>query len=155
MVKPILLMILILILAFLFFLLVTFGEDSMIDSFVSTGPNMTLDAWRESFRYWAQIGIAIAAIAALTWFVLGQWFTNMNYWATANKKRTAWLGLFLVAGLAVIPGLVLTPTAQEWGRLAWAFYILNNLGLYYLATVLFSPSSFKYVPWLSMRVRYW
>lgn len=155
MVKPILLMILMVMVAFLFFLLVIFGEDPLMDSYVSTGPNITLDAWRESFRYWAQIGIAITMLAALTWFVLGQWFFNMNSWFRANKKRTVWLGLFLVAALAVVPGIVLTPSAQEWGRLAWAFYILNNLGLYYLATALFSPSSFKYVPWQSMRLRYW
>jgi hypothetical protein len=153
--KPILMIILIVILAFLFFLLVIFGEDPLMDSYVSTGPNITLDVWRESFRYWAQIGIAITMIAALIWFVLGQWFSSMNNWLSANKKRTVWLGLFLVAGLAVVPGIVLTPLAQDWGRLAWVFYILNNLSFYYLATALFSPSSFKYVPWQSMRFRYW
>jgi hypothetical protein len=153
--KPILMIILMGILAFLFVLLVIFVEDPLMDSYVSTGPNITLDLWREAFRYWAQIGIASAAIAALIWFVLGQWLTSMNNWVAANKKRTAWLGLFLVAALSVIPGIVLTPAAQEWGRLAWAFYLINNLGLYYLATALFSPSSFKYVPWLSMRLRYW
>lgn len=155
MVKPILMIILMGILAFLFVLLVIFVEDPLMDSYVSTGPDITLDAWRESFRYWAQIGIAGATIAALIWFVLGQWLTSMNSWVTANKKRTAWLGFFLLGALSVIPGIVLTPPAQEWGRLAWAFYVLNNLGLYYLATALFSPSSFKYVPWLSMRLRYW
>src|SRR4051812_30817558 len=104
--KPILLMILMLILAFLFFLLVIFGEDPLMDSYVSTGPNITLDEWRESFRYWAQIGIAITTLAALTWFVLGQWFFKMNRWFRANKKRNyVWLGLFLVAALAVIPGI--------------------------------------------------
>src|SRR4029079_19801931 len=113
------------------------------------------DVWRESFRYWAQIGIAITMIAALIWFVLGQWFSSMNNWLSANKKRTVWLGLFLVAGLAVVPGIVLTPLAQDWGRLAWGFYLFDNLSFYYLATALFSPSSFKYVPWQSMRFRYW
>ena len=155
MLKPILMIFLILTLGFLFLLLVLFGEDALMDSYVSTGPNITLDAWREWFRTWAEVGLAGATLTALAWFVLGQWFTSMNLWKTANKRRTVWLGWFLLAVLAAVPGIVLTPAAQEWGRLAWAFYVLNNIGLYYLATALFSPSSFKFVPWLSMRLRYW
>lgn len=155
MVKPIGSMILMVIVGVLFFMLVIPAEDQLMDTFVSTGPDIMLDVWREVFRRWAQFGIAAALVAALVWFVLGQWFFGMNRWFKANKKRTVWLGLFVVAAMAVVPGMVLTPAVQEWGRLAWACYIVNNLSLYYLATALFSPSSFKYVPWLSMRLRYW
>jgi hypothetical protein len=79
----------------------------------------------------------------------------MKRWTNANKKRTVWLGLLVISALAVVPGVVLTPAVQEWGRLAWVFYLVNNLSLYYLATLLFSPSSFKYVPWLARSLRYW
>ena len=155
MVKAVGFMIAMVIVGVLFFMLLIPAEDQLMDSFVSTGPEITLDAWREVFRNWAQFGIAVALMAALLWFLLGQWVFGMNRWTNANKKRTVWLGLFVVAALAVVPGMVLTPTVQEWGRLAWLCYVVNNLSLYYLATVLFSPSSFKYVPWLATSVRYW
>ena len=154
MVKPIGFMIGMVIVGLLFFFLIT-AEDQFLDSMVSTGPDITLDAWRELFRHLAQLGIAVALLAALFWFLLGQWVFGMNRWTNANKKRTVWLGLLVVSALAVVPGVVLTPAVQEWGRLAWAFDLLNNLSLYYLATLLFSPSSFKYVPWLATSLRYW
>jgi hypothetical protein len=155
MVKPIVFMIAIVMVGVIFFVLVIPAEDQLMDSWVSTGPNITLDEWREVFRLWAQFGIAVALVAALFWFLCGQWIFGMTRWIKANNKRWVWLGFLLVAVLAVVPGMVLTPAVQEWGRLAWVCYVVNNLGLFYLATLLFSPSSFKYVPWLAMRVRYW
>lgn len=154
MLRPIGFLIAILIVGVLFFLLVIPAEDQLLDTFVSTGPDLTLDAWREVFRLWAQVGIGVSLLAALLWFGFGQ-LSSMNRWSNANRKRVVWLGFFLVAAAGVIPGMIFTPTVQEWGGLAWAGYIANNLSLYYLATLLFSPSSFKYVPWFSIRLRYW
>jgi hypothetical protein len=142
-------------LTLIFFFFVIPGEDQLMDSLVSTGPNITLDAWRELFRYWATLGIGIAMLAALFWFALGKGFFSMNDWTGANKKRTVWFGLLVVSALAVVPGVLLTPAVQEWGRLAWVFYLVNNLAVYYLATLCFSPSSFKYQPPLAMSLRYW
>ena len=156
MVKPIGYIIGMVLLATLFFLGVIAAEDQLMDTWVNTGPNITLDEWRQVFTHWAQFGLAVAIAAGLFWFILGQWVFGLNRWSNANKKRnTWWLGLFAVAMLGVVPGFVFTPAVQEWGRLAWVCYVVNNLALYYLTTVLFSPSSFKYVPWLAMRLRYW
>jgi hypothetical protein len=155
MVRPIGFMFGMIAIALIFFFLVIPGEDQLMDSLVSTGPNITLDAWRELFRYWATLAIGIATLAALIWFALGQWGFGMNHWANANKKRWVWFGLLVVSALAVVPGVLLTPTVQEWGRLAWVFYLANNLAVYYLATLCFSASSFKYQPPLAMRLRYW
>jgi len=142
-------------LATLFFLGVISLEDQLMDTWVSTGPNITLDDWRQVFVHWAEIGLGVSLAAALFWFIFGQWFVGMNRWGNANKKRIWWLGLLVIAVLGVLRGFVFTPAVQEWGRLAWVCYVVNNLALYYLATVLFSPTSFKYVPWLAMRLRYW
>lgn len=133
------------------------AEDQLLDSLVTTGPNITLDAWREVFRNWAMLGIGIALAAALFWFVLGQWGFSMNQWKTANNKRWAWWGgLFVVAILAAAPGYYFTPTVQEGGRLTLLFYLANNVLVYYVGTLLFSPSSFKYMPLGATSVRrYW
>jgi hypothetical protein len=136
-----------------FFFLIPF-EDQVLDSMVTTGPEITLDYWREWFRFWALVGIATAFLAALLWFVLGQWLFNVNRWTSANK-RTIWIALGVVALLAAVPGFVLTPSAQEGERLAWPLYVLNNLTVFYLCTFLFSPASFKYTPWASTYVRRW
>ena len=140
--------------ALIFAYLVVSGEDQFLDSMVSTGPNITLDAWRELFRLWATLGIFGAWLAAWIWFALGQWIFRLNHWTNA-KKRTVWVLLFLLSLLTIIPGVLLTPAVQEWGRLAFAFYLFNNFCVYYLATLLCSPPSFKYTPVGAMTVRYW
>jgi hypothetical protein len=142
-------------LALLFFFLVIPGEFQVLDSLVTTGPDISSDAWLELFRHWATISIGLALAAAVVWFVLGQWFYVINDWSKANNKRLVWIGLLLVSALAAVPSVFVTPPVQEWGRLAWVFYLVNNLALYYLATLWFSPSSFKYQPPLATILRYW
>jgi hypothetical protein len=140
-------------------LLVFFGlmsfEDQYLESIVTTGPDITLDEWRASFQIWAQFGIGMALASALLWFALGQWWFKMNDWTSTNNKRTIWLALGVVAILAAVPGVILTPTAQEGGRWAWPFYLVNNLIVFYVSTLLLSPSSCKYTPWTAAALRRW
>lgn len=140
--------------AFLFVMLVTYAEDPLMDAWVTTGPNITLDAWRESFRYWATLGILVALVAALLWYVMGQWGFSLNYWANAGK-RVVWLLLLVFPLGAFMAAWLLTPPVQEWAVLATIFYLLNNLTVYYLATLCCSPSSFKYTPLGAATLRYW
>jgi len=130
------------------------GEDQLLDSLVTTGPNILLDDWREAFRFWANLGITASLVCALIWFALGQWGFSLNYWARAGR-RPAWLALLVLALLAAVPGAVLTPTTQEWGRLSVAFYVANNDLVYYLATLFCSPPSYKYTPFGATAVRHW
>jgi hypothetical protein len=138
----------------LFFFFVVQGQDEWLDSLVTTGPDILLDEWRAVFRRWAQVGVAAAGLAALAWFVLGQWGFSLNHWPNADK-RNAWLGLLFLALLAAVPGIVLTPAAQEWGNLAKVFYVANNVSVYYLATLLCSPPSYKYIPYGAAVARRW
>src|SRR5690348_11931802 len=93
MVKHIGFMVLMLVIALLMFYFVISFESEYLESLVTTGPDITLDAWRELFGYWAAIGIIIAITSALSWFVLGQWIFSMNRWTGAGNKRTVWLML--------------------------------------------------------------
>ena len=122
------------------------SESEFLESLITTGPDLMLDTWRQLFTYWAALGIAISLTAALLWFALGQWVFSMNRWTTANNKRTVWFILGAVALAAALPGILLMPAVQEGGRLAWPFYLLNNLAVFYFATLFLSPSSFKYTP---------
>lgn len=143
------------IITWLFFSFVVGGQDELLDSLVATGPDILLDDWRAVFSWWAKVGIVVAGVAALAWFVLGQWGFSLNRWPNADKRYTWWLGLFFVAAVGAVPGLVLLPTAQEWGLLGKAFFVANNLSVYYLATLLCSPPSYKYTPFGAALVRYW
>ena len=146
MLKHISFMVAMVVIALLVFYLAVPFESEFLESWVTTGPDLTLDTWRELFTYWAALGIAISLTAALLWFALGQWVFSMNRWTTANNKRTVWFILAAVALAAALPGMLLMPVVQEGGRKAWPFYLLNNLVVFYFSTLLWSPSSFKYTP---------
>lgn len=143
-----------LLVTFLFVGAVTYFEDPLLDSMVSTGPNILLDEWRELFRIWATFGITIAALSALMWYALGQWVFSLNDWGAAGK-RAVWALLLLLPLGAFAAGWLLTPPVQEGAYLATVFYLMNNVAVYYLATLLFSPSSFKYTPMGAAAVRRW
>jgi hypothetical protein len=138
----------------LFFYFAVPAEDQALDSLVTTGPNILLDEWRAAFRLWANLGVFGALLSALLWFFLGQWASSLNHWAKAGKRKI-WLALLGVSLLLAAPGVVLTPATQEWGDLAKVFYVGNNLLVYYLATLLCSPPSYKYTPYGAAAVRYW
>lgn len=146
MVKHVGMMVGMVVIALLIYYFAVPSEIQYLDSVVTTGPEITLDAWLESFNYWAAIGIVISLSAALLWFALGQWVFSMNQWTAANNKRVVWFILGAVALAAALPGMFLMPTVQEGGRWAWPFYLANNLAVFYFSTLLLSPSSFKYMP---------
>lgn len=140
----------------LFYFVVIPAENQLLDSLVSTGPDITLDAWLGVFQDWAKFGLFIALFMAMLWYTLGQWFFSLNHWTDANrKKRWVWVVLLAISVLAAVPGDLLLPRLQEWGRLATALYVVNNFLVYYLVTLIWSPSSVKYMPLGAAKLRYW
>jgi hypothetical protein len=137
----------------LFALLTIYVEDPFLDSRVTTGANLLMDDWRLLFRYWSIFGIVIAALSAMVWFVFGQWSVNLNNWTKANKKRVIWLLFLLLPCAAFVTAWLLTPPLQEGAMVVTVFYLLNNIAVYFFATILFSPSSFKYTPWGAASLR--
>jgi hypothetical protein len=138
---------------FIFAVLIIYVEDPFLDSKVTTGANILMDDWRQLFRYWAISGILVAVLAALIWYVWGQWAVNLNDWTKANKKRIVWLLFLLLPCGAFVTAWLLTPPVQEGAIFVTAFYLANNLAAYFLATIFFSPSSFKYTPWGAVALR--
>ena len=141
--------------AVVFFLIMLYGEDrAFLYERVIPAEEVTLDLWMASFRYWATWVIGCALVASLSWYALGQWGFKLNEWENA-KKRPVW---FLLAVLPIIVGIVAvisTPDARAGHYWAYAFYFFNGIMVYYLATVLFSPTSFKYTPPGAAIVRQW
>jgi hypothetical protein len=152
--KPLVLFVVICLIAFLSFIfLPTYVEEPLLDSVVTTGPGMMLNEWLGIFRNWAAFGIGTAWVSALLWFALGQWGRSLNSWRNAGK-RGIWLLLSLPPLAAFIMSWLLTPAVQEGGLYAAGFYLANNILVYYLATLLCSPSSFKYTPFGASALRH-
>lgn len=141
--------------AFAFFLLLVFVEENnILNELVVPQADVTLEEWLESFRRWGTVGIAASLAASLLWYAAGQFLFRVNDWRDAGKRHI-WSLLFLIPVAAAVAGIVFTRQAQEGALIAYVFYVVNGLLSYYLSTVLFSPSSFKYAPVGASKVRRW
>lgn len=140
--------------AVFFGLMVFVEQDLALYEMVIPPADVTLEEWLDSFRLWGSVGLGISLAAALGWYVLGQWWFMVDSWNNADK-RPIWGLLFLFPLAGAILACILTQRAQEGSVLAYAFYFINGLLSYYLATALFSPSSFKYTPIGADKLRRW
>jgi hypothetical protein len=154
-VKHIINIVCIILIAFAFFLLMVFVEENyVLNEIIIPRADITLEEWLDSFRHWGTIGITVAATTGLLWYFLGQWMFEVNSWSKANR-RPIWFLLFLGPIIAAALGVVFTTQSQGGAWAAFLFYLLNSTLCYYLATALFSPSSFKYVPVGASKLRRW
>ena len=139
----------------IFYLIAFYVEkDMVLYNTVVPPANVQLDQWLGSFWLWAIVGIVTAGVASLLWYILAQWVFKIKQWAKSGR-RGIWLLLILLPAVAIILGFVFTKKAQAGAWPAYLFYVLNGLLCYYLATALFSPSSFKYTPWGTSKFRRW
>jgi hypothetical protein len=140
----------------LFFLIAEFIEKTWLYSVVSGIPGtLTLDEWLGRFKLNAIIVTASATAIGIVWHALSMFVIKVNNWR-ASDKRALWLALALVPVIAVVYVFLFRALPGDHGP-GWAllFYVINGLLCYWLATALFSPSSYKYTPWLSRRMRHW
>jgi hypothetical protein len=142
--------------AALVFLLMLYVEWPMIlEPRVVPSNNLDLQDWLLRFSNLAFYGIVASAAASLLWYVLGQWFFKVDDWRKANQ-RVIWGLLVFVPFLSFALSWFLTPPAQEGHFFAYICYLVNNLVIYILATVLFSPAAYKYTPLGASAIRrYW
>ena len=114
-----------------------------------------VDQWRASFQKWAFICVGAAGFASLLWYGLAQWGFKINRWKDAGK-RSWWILLFFLPILAITLSVIFVERAQSGLRFEQCFFFLiNGLLSYYLATMLCSPSSFKYTPLGAKYFRHW
>jgi hypothetical protein len=138
----------------LFYFALIHLEESFIYSMVVPMAGMTINQWIDKFRHMALIGIGVAWLAALSWYVSAQWFFKVNSFKEAGK-RVVWALHFLFPVIAIVITILLIPKAQEGSYLSYFILFINGILSYYLSTLLFSPSSFKYAPPLARVFRRW
>ncbi|MFL6335835.1 MAG: hypothetical protein ACJ754_21200 [Pyrinomonadaceae bacterium] len=136
-----------------FLLMVNIEENYVLTDKVIPPAAVTLEEWLENFNFWGTVGLGASLLAAVLWYVCGQWI-KLDDWRSANK-RPLWAGLAVLAAVGIVIAILRTGRAQEGAALAYGFYTLNGLLSYYLATVMFSPTSFKYTPYGATKIRRW
>lgn len=139
--------------AFSFFV---FGEVFILDG---NPPNLSntdvsIEQWKASFQTSAFICIGAALTASLLWYGLAQWVFKINKSGSA-RKRLIWGLLFLLPIGAAILGVLSTMPVESGFTLGYVFFFIDGVFCYWLATLLFSPSSFKYTPLYSKVFRRW
>jgi hypothetical protein len=115
---------------------------------------MKVRDWLDNFKLWATVGIVGAGIVSLLWYTLSAFVFKFNHWR--SNYLIWWILMFFPA---VLPLTVLAYlfTKQTNGGSGWAyfFYVTNSFLVYYLSTLLFSPSSVMYTPVGAKYVRRW
>ena len=119
-------------------------------------PGTTLGEWKSSFQHWAWIVTGVAGGTSVLWYILAQWVFIINRFQKAGKRHI-WALLSFLPTVGIVVGVVLLAPAENGLGLylAYLFLVLNALACYYLLTLLFSPSSFKFSPLGSSRIRRW
>ncbi|MCY4568788.1 MAG: hypothetical protein OXD49_10825 [Candidatus Poribacteria bacterium] len=130
-------------------ILLVVGESFLLEaSPLELSGNREKGEWMERFRIWAFICAGSAGVASLLWYVLAQWSFKINRWEDTTGKRSIWMLLLLLPTVFIVVSMFRMEHAES--SLTWVylllFFSLNGLLPYYWATVLFSPSPFKYTP---------
>lgn len=112
------------------------------------------DAYRLSFRNWALMVMVISFLSAVAWYGLAEWNFRISTPVTPSR-RLIWALWLAVTILAAFAAEFLGPQASSNSYIPTLFYFLGGAGFYYLATMLFSPVSYKYTPLGASAVRRW
>lgn len=132
------------ILGLLFWALMMYGEARVLEDRVVPMAGTKLPEWLDNFKQWSTSGIAGSTLTGLVWYGLGDRIFKFREW---NKNfRPIWYMLLLVPLVLTVVNCWFTRQANEGGFLAYAFYSVNNLLTFYLATLLFSPPPVMYTP---------
>ena len=127
-----------------------------IDYLTSTGvakPQKFIDLFQQN----AYIVLGASFVGMLIWFVAGEWI--IQPFAASRTWYLTWILLFtVVLATAVYMSFQgpLEPKSHDpvnYDAAAW--YLGTGLLSFYLASVLFSPTSAQYVIWPAKHVRRW
>lgn len=130
------------------FFLAVIGELFLLDANppqLSVTTNLTMGEWKESFKTWAFVCVGTAAAASFLWYIFAQKVFNINNRKSVGK-RVIWTLLSLFPAAAIAASVILVERTESSLKWVYLLFALNGLLPYYLATLLFSPSSFKYTP---------
>lgn len=138
----------------LFYLLLTQIEEGILYNMVYPLAGMTVDNWISEFRSLAIIGLLIAFGSSLLWYISAEWFMKVNSIKNA-KARLIWFLIYLIPIITAVVTAFLLPSTKSGSVVSTFIQVVNVALSYYLSTLLFSPSAFKYTPPLAKFFRRW
>jgi hypothetical protein len=106
--------------------------------------------------YFPWIVLGVSLLASLAWYVTGEWGIRPH--ASVGVWYTVW---FVLLALVVVTAAVVAiyePTYFQKDSdidTYWWLHLAGGIGFYYLSSVLFSPSSAKYLIWPAKYIRTW
>jgi hypothetical protein len=129
-------------------------EMQWLSDHVYPVPGTKVPEWLDYFKWWATFGIVVASVISLFWYALSVLSFKFNDW---TSNYVVYWGLMFFG--AVLPPTILgylrTPETLFGSGWAYAFYGINSILIYYLATAFFSPPSVKYTPFGAKYIRRW
>jgi len=107
--------------------------------------------WRQEVSAWSRYVVLVALAVTLLWYGYGV-SQRIGQWSGVNH-RLAWnLCLLATVCMVAYAGFSLTTVAQGV-EVVWGVYAFHGCGLYYVASVLASPTRWKYTPPLAVYFR--
>jgi len=139
------------------FLLLVYLLASLFIKFAWVEPaDGSIEDWVSEYIKWAGwYGISITAFGNLLWYVLAQWVFHVDEYKKSEKRRV-WISFFLFPIAGVIISLLRLVFNPIQSGIPWVVLVsLVPILCYWITTLLFSPSSFKYNPWGASAIRHW
>ncbi len=128
-------------------------EPMLLYTFQPSLPkDLTIDQWMDSFQTWAYVCVGAAVIAIILWYLFSQTVFKTIH-EKPSGKRWLWGLLFFLPTCAVAISFYFIEETESEPLLAYLCFVVNGFLLYYLATLLFSPTSVKFTPLGSMKIR--
>lgn len=117
-------------------------------------PGQNVEDWTSQYLNFL-IGIGLSSLLAyIIWYTLGQWgFPVVN--RRSAGRRFVWLILLTIPAIAFIIACLFTVSLSSGYAIACACYILVGFLCYYIPSLIASPHSFKYTPFLAVHIRRW
>jgi len=116
-------------------------------------PGIKQPVWLENFISVGIMCLLFSLGCTALWLVAGFFFYRIIDWKKAGGRQF-WVGLFVIMLLVIIvAGYFLNLQTQDAGRyIASFFYAINGLIIYWLTSLLQSPSNVKFAPFGSIQL---
>lgn len=141
------------IIAGVFFGLIASIERPIMEYYINPQLDISIDTWIDDFMTASVVNAWVSFAGVLIWYLSAFFVFRMANPANANK-RLQWLLIgivtIVICGFVGGDGLDRPQDGNVW---PYVLFPLNSFLMYYISTLLFSPNSCKYTPFLASYVR--
>jgi hypothetical protein len=129
-------------------------EAYILENYFDVLSIVDQNIWLVNFRDLGLKCLLVALVITALWNIIGYFGYYISDWKKAGGRNvwSALAGLLLIA--IVLTGYIFTLETQDIGRyLATLIYAVNGIIIYWIATVIQSPSPVKFAPIGAIQIR--